>query len=263
MDLKRVEALVASGTVLYKDTGTTVTDVGDGMLVKHGRRVREGEGLATQLVSNKTSIPVPKIFAIVTNKTTSTTYIVQEKLPGDKLLDVLPHMDGATRTAIAKDLTRILQELSKLDEEGEMGEVGRSYYEAGFFSRFKSRCEAKTTQEFIAFVADYGKVNMSDSTYLDAYTRSFDTSRPKIFSHGDFVPDNILVEEGRVTGIIDWESAGWYPYFWNDYIARLRLHMPEFEGNEWEDMLPTIMTNYPEEVAAFRMLFHYADVFGN
>jgi aminoglycoside phosphotransferase len=261
MELQQVEALVASGTILYSHSGITVTDVGDGMLVKHGRGVREDEGAATQFVSANTSIPVPKIFAIVTNKTTSTTYIVQEKLPGTKLMDVLPSMDGATRTAIAKRLAHILQELSKLDTKGQMGEFGRSYYEAGLLSRFNSRCDAKTTQEFISFVADYGN-NMSDSTHLDAHINSFDMSRPPIFSHGDFVPENILVEEGRVTGIIDWESAGWYPYFWNDYIARARLGMPKFKGNGWKEMLPTIMTSYPKEVEAFQWLFHYADIYG-
>ena len=31
------------------------------------------------------------------------------------------------------------------------------------------------------------------------------------FMHGDLNLRNILVEDGRVTGIVDWTCAGWYP----------------------------------------------------
>jgi serine/threonine protein kinase len=41
--------------------------------------------------------------------------------------------------------------------------------------------------------------------------------RPGIkFTHGDIKDHNILVdEEGHITGLLDWESAGWYPEFGN------------------------------------------------
>lgn len=35
-----------------------------------------------------------------------------------------------------------------------------------------------------------------------------------VFTHGDYALHNILVHEARVTGWIDWESAGWYPEYW-------------------------------------------------
>ncbi|KZT55279.1 hypothetical protein CALCODRAFT_412675, partial [Calocera cornea HHB12733] len=35
------------------------------------------------------------------------------------------------------------------------------------------------------------------------------------FAHGDLTPFNILVDEdGNVTGVIDWEAAGWMPRHW-------------------------------------------------
>lgn len=38
-----------------------------------------------------------------------------------------------------------------------------------------------------------------------------------VFTHADFSPRDILVEGGRVTAILDWEYAGWYPEHW-EYI---------------------------------------------
>ncbi|KZT56284.1 aminoglycoside phosphotransferase [Calocera cornea HHB12733] len=40
------------------------------------------------------------------------------------------------------------------------------------------------------------------------------------FTHGDLTPFNILVdEEGNVTGVIDWESAGWMPRHWDPALV--------------------------------------------
>jgi aminoglycoside phosphotransferase len=34
------------------------------------------------------------------------------------------------------------------------------------------------------------------------------------FTHSDIAPRNILVNNGKIAGIIDWEMAGWYPEYW-------------------------------------------------
>ena len=37
---------------------------------------------------------------------------------------------------------------------------------------------------------------------------------PLVFTHGDLSSLNILVRGDTVVGIVDWESAGWYPAYW-------------------------------------------------
>lgn len=34
------------------------------------------------------------------------------------------------------------------------------------------------------------------------------------FTHSDFHPSNSLVERGRLSSIVDWESAGFRPEYW-------------------------------------------------
>ncbi|KAH9971223.1 kinase-like domain-containing protein [Lactifluus volemus] len=34
------------------------------------------------------------------------------------------------------------------------------------------------------------------------------------FTHSDIAPRNILVNNGKIAAIIDWETAGWYPEYW-------------------------------------------------
>ena len=35
-----------------------------------------------------------------------------------------------------------------------------------------------------------------------------------MFTHGDLAPRNILVRDGKIVGIVDWETAGWFPESW-------------------------------------------------
>ncbi|KAI0032374.1 hypothetical protein K488DRAFT_33700, partial [Vararia minispora EC-137] len=56
------------------------------------------------------------------------------------------------------------------------------------------------------------------------------------FTHGDLVPKNIMVDPSdgyRITGILDWENAGFYPSFW-EYC---RMHDPDFLSPQWSQIL--------------------------
>jgi Phosphotransferase enzyme family len=48
-----------------------------------------------------------------------------------------------------------------------------------------------------------------------------------VFTHGDLQHHNILVQGGRITGFPDWESAGWYPDYW-EYTTTLRFTIKDF-----------------------------------
>lgn len=70
----------------------------------------------------------------------------------------------------------------------------------------------------------------SDAAYHDALSlaKGMDKMAHRIvFAHGDLKPHNILVDEGRITGFLDWESAGWYPDYW-DFTTPLRFTREDF-----------------------------------
>ena len=39
-------------------------------------------------------------------------------------------------------------------------------------------------------------------------------SHPPVLTHGDLSSLNILVRDDKIVGIIDWETAGWLPSYW-------------------------------------------------
>ncbi|KAJ3566541.1 hypothetical protein NP233_g6946 [Leucocoprinus birnbaumii] len=48
-----------------------------------------------------------------------------------------------------------------------------------------------------------------------------------VFAHGDLHLGNIMAQNGRLTGIIDWDSGGWYPDYW-DFVLPMPLWPKEW-----------------------------------
>lgn len=53
---------------------------------------------------------------------------------------------------------------------------------------------------------------------------------------------NILVKGDGIVGIIDWDTAGWYPEFWECTIAHNANPYNEF----WKDEIGKFLEKYPE-----------------
>ncbi|KAI4868376.1 kinase-like domain-containing protein [Hypoxylon rubiginosum] len=62
-----------------------------------------------------------------------------------------------------------------------------------------------------------GPAAISDMRKIIAFHES--VLRPPVFTHGDLSSFNILVRDDEVVGIIDWETAGWLPYYWEYTMA--------------------------------------------
>ncbi|KAL4244281.1 Protein kinase-like domain superfamily protein [Abortiporus biennis] len=54
-----------------------------------------------------------------------------------------------------------------------------------------------------------------------------------VFTHGDLAPRNIMVKGDRITGIIDWENAGWYPEHWEFVKALYHVGMDGEAQESW------------------------------
>ena len=259
-----------------------IVDLGDGTLVKYGTRVHPGEGYALRIVRESTATTLlPKVFDIVTDDAKNETYIIQQKLPGTLLSEMLftnnptatttttTTIDEPTLLSIASELRTFLAELSKLDGDGKrLGLVGRDgCFDHGVLARYDMRAYRgggcmegiTTTERFVRWIDEY-PMHGPSRQQRDDWIKNFQFHLPTMFSHGDLQPENILIDGGHLSGIIDWENAGWYPYFWNDYMATLKWD----PKGQWEKVVLPIMMErrYPKEVLAFRHLEHFADTCG-
>lgn len=123
-----------------------------------------------------------------------------------------------------------------------------------FAAEYLGSWKATTTLGFVTWIIDATNTATDVTVFKPLDSNIFDDKKPHVFSHGDLVPENILVHDGHISGIIDWEYAGWYPYFWNPYIA---LRRPLVDSR-WTRMIRNIMVTYNRERQVFSDVYETA-----
>ena len=63
--------------------------------------------------------------------------------------------------------------------------------------------------------------------------------------HGDLSSLNILVRGDEIVGIIDWETAGWYPSYW-EYSTASQVNP---ENMFWAEEIDKFLHPMPEDLA--------------
>lgn len=82
-------------------------------------------------------------------------------------------------------------------------------------------------------------------------TEAFSNQSRVLLTHGDLSPRNIIVKEGRVQALLDWEFAGWYPEYW-EYV---KLFDRPTDCKDWKDYAEVNFdTSYPKELLTFQAL---------
>lgn len=61
----------------------------------------------------------------------------------------------------------------------------------------------------------------------------FPRSDVSVFTHADLTPRNIVVDQGRITGIIDWEDSGLIPNYWE--YANIMRPSKDQDWKAWVD----------------------------
>ncbi|KAI9758646.1 MAG: hypothetical protein M4579_002957 [Chaenotheca gracillima] len=74
--------------------------------------------------------------------------------------------------------------------------------------------------------------------------KRFPTCTPYTLTHGDLTSCNIIVKEGHLAGIIDWEDTGYFPVWWQFACAGLGLGD---EDADWKELLRENMVDFPEQ----------------
>ncbi|KAF9074063.1 kinase-like domain-containing protein [Rhodocollybia butyracea] len=86
---------------------------------------------------------------------------------------------------------------------------------------------------------------------LTEYIRECHNIRhPIVLTHNDIAMRNIMIDGDRVTGLIDWECAGWLPAHW-EYI---KAHWTEVDRDEWVGELHKFIPPFDKENKADQMV---------
>ena len=212
------------------------------------------EAAAMRFVNENTSIPVPKVF-----KSDTDGYLFMEYIDGQPLDQAWDACTKAQRDNIVRQLRGYMAELRRVTGNF-IGSVDRSICNDQIFANCRSEYGPYPDEDaFRQGMAKSLRTCDGDSTWTEVvigFVNAMPKGRGIVLTHGDLVPRNILVRDGNVVAIVDWEMAGFYPEYWEYAKAHL---FADYE-HAWmrERVLDQILTPFRLELG---VLLHVRQVY--
>jgi hypothetical protein len=240
------EEVEASSDVLLEGCTCRVVGLGD-CIVKYGKGIHLMEADSLSFVSTNTSIPTPKLIGTYSHA--DKTYIFMSRLPGKPLAHTISTLSQDEFNSITGELKGMTDELRSLrsnqfEKSWFIGSVnggpcrddifksgrqikGPFMTEADMYENLIERWNKQTVKPIL------GKPEIEFRRRLFGEISGTELR----FTHGDLVPNNILIENGHV--------SGWYPEYW-EYVKAM---YGDFDC--WE-------TEWPLNIAKFLEPFNFA-----
>ncbi|KAF2432843.1 kinase-like protein [Tothia fuscella] len=221
------------GRKLFGSFGERVTKISR-------KRVLKGPCLASELeamlfVAQSTSIPIPKVHTAYGYH--GDFYIEMDYIRGETL-------ETAWRDSMSPEQKEELRHLQPPQPELVASAKGGGAVDCRIgslpFGPYHSQ------DEFHSFLR--GGIPLDDCTkvYAEAVTHCHSRKYRTCFCHADLAPRNIIVQRGRITGVVDWQFGGWYPEYW-EYT---KAHYSLYTEADWVTQLGNVMENYEEPLKA-------------
>ena len=209
----------------------TIMHLPFGLVLKSSERVRVEEVVAMQM-ARAAGMPVPWVLCVGESSHPFSTSILMTRLPGTELnrggdqLEV--REEGPWLGELRKCLEAMRQWESPFGKSEVCSAMGTSMRSQRVPNHTMGPVKSQTELHESLLVPagyrawDYASRDEYDMTLAKA-REIFKLRHRIVFNHGDFQANNILVDEkGHLTGILDWESAGWCPEYW-DFTTAMRL----------------------------------------
>ncbi|KAF5586671.1 serine threonine kinase [Fusarium subglutinans] len=236
----------------YKHDGPCIP-ISKSLIVKKGPFVHLTEAATMEFVAAKTTIPVPTVHCSFVHK--NRAHIVMQRIQGKSIADAWRDLSDADRSNIFAQLRRMFQELRSLTPAPNAGIescIGGSLRDSRIPRSRPRFGPFKTVQDFHRWLRDDFQPQdhpdrVDDQDWRDIKEMIMKQDGPwppPVFTHGDLNPFNILVREDQVVGIVDWEFAGWYPYYWEYTSAWLGNLIRQ----GWQESLTKFLDSYPVEL---------------
>jgi aminoglycoside phosphotransferase (APT) family kinase protein len=163
-----------------------------------------------RLVREKTSVPVPEIYYYdPTLAVIDREYILMEKMPGTPLTE-LPEVPIREYTEILFQLGRMTRELHAItgDLFGYVRAKSVMQPQDSWRKAFVIMLERILQDCINAGCFEEDEVNILRKVFLDN-EKVLEKKGPPVFLHLDIWQQNILAENGRVTGLLDFDRSAW------------------------------------------------------
>lgn len=234
-----------------KPTGSCLMLTKD-VCVKYAWRLDIVEAQTMMYVARNTSIPVPKVYFAFTHK--GCTYIFMERIHGQMAGKRWISRPQPSKSKILESLKNMILELRALSPQSSAiaSVTGDSLYDPRLPTDPERFGPFKNVQDF----HDHLRNGIQSHKYedvqklIDLHRKAWDAPT---FTHGDLSSLNILVRGDEVVGIVDWETAGWYPSYW-EYTTACQVNP---RNPFWRAEIENFLEPMPEALEMERLRQQY------
>lgn len=200
------------------------------------------QGPKTELITLKylgshPSIPAPTILRDWVDTSNERYFVLQERIQGQTLEQAWSSLSEAQKVEIADEVVGIRKQLRSLTSTS-IQRVDQSPCFPGllFFD-----CEPRGSFQSDDELWDAISLSLCDpptksfpQRALANFKKRLPKCEPYVLTHCDLNLGNIIVKDGRLAGILDWEFAAYYP-IWYEYVSASWGWTKE--DTEWKDLL--------------------------
>lgn len=252
-------AEIESSDQVLKDGGVKVVVVGTSFVVKYGKRLDLEEGRMMVFVQQNTQVGVPRVFALYQEN--GKNFIVMERIHGQTLQSTWHTFSDQKKQETISRLKDYVKEIRNIQSPAGYCCLGNGPLLHSIFASpsdsdhgpfngpFSS--EAQLNDALIRKCRASEGLNKK-AEYYERVIPKVLVGHPPVLTHGDLQKKNIMVRKGPTVDIVllDWESAGWYPSYW-EYANTIFASW--FEG-DWFRWVDDFLEPFPNEYAWYAML---------
>lgn len=179
-----------------------------------------GEPAALKLLERYApSVPSPLFVDLLPLVADGKPWLIMTGLPGRRLDEVINRMTYPERHQLAEDLATALEEYRDIPNLSPftIASASGGRIQDPRVSSSSNGCGPYTTETEFNRQITRGCTTDLLKVFPDAHAREHGI----VFTHADLHPSNILVDAGRLSGIVDWQFAGFYPAYW-EYTKAMR-----------------------------------------
>lgn len=227
---------------LFDKSGGTVMMLTKHICVKRSAWTRVAEAATMLFVAQNSKVPVPRVYCVFERK--GLIYIVMERVQGHMMGLDWHARPQALRDNLLAQLKRHVQDLRSIPRDGPMvkdvnggpvldGRIGRTMTHGPFDSVHDFHDHLRHGLKY-------------DPKFGERVGQLYDLhdqhEELPVFTHGDLSSLNVIVKDDQVVGIVDWETAGWLPLYW-EYTTACQVNIRNLW---WRDEVDKFLEPMPD-----------------
>lgn len=192
-------------------------------------------------LQRETKIPVPAVLTEWTDDGALLTIL--QRIDGVPLQEAWPELLPAEKDHIAKQTADYLVELRRLQSDRLQSLDGEPLYSAFLFRNGFGLPHGPCTSDDELWKEMDQALEKLPGKVRSAFRKRMPPAAPYTFTHGDLSTGNIMVKDGVLVGIIDWEASGYFPVWWE--FTATGIHEGD-EDRDWKILLRKHMDNHAD-----------------